>query len=114
MYTILNAGNGNEPIRGLSLADAAQELLLSDGHDYEIRAEPDGGFTLWLTQFSRNSTLGGKPMVRSRFFSTADTMADAEKELFGKVVRAEWRGYKAVADEDYIRQETEIAAAEDE
>ena len=109
-YTVFD--NNNETVkRGLSLHDAAVELLTADGHDYEIRPEADGeGFRLWITQFSRNSTLGGRPLSKSIFFSLEADKRRAEYEIFTQVIGEDWYNFEAMTDADY--EEVQSGASE--
>lgn len=47
---------------------AAHEILMHDGHMYEVRPDGDGGVELYISQFSRNSPCGGRPLVRAAIF----------------------------------------------
>jgi hypothetical protein len=105
-YTVCD--NCGEPIREhVSQADAARELLWYDGHDFEIRPSPTG-HDLWITQFSRNSTLGSRPMVKSVFFSLSPDLAKAEGEIFAKVIDQEWHGAEAMTDEAFAAMKAKI------
>ena len=102
-YTVFKYEDSSQARRGLTLAEAAQELLSADGHEYEIRQDgtlSDGSpwFVLWRTQFSRNSPLGGQPMVATRF------VGETEEEIWQKVVDSsriggsDWNGLEAMSD----------------
>lgn len=101
-YTVLD-NQGNVIARHLSAQDAMVEILTDDGHGYEIRKAEDGnGFELWVTQFSRNSTLGGKPMVKSAIWSFEADESKATDEIAAKVIAADWRHKpEAITDEQY-------------
>ena len=62
-FTVLNR-HGEVQTQNASLSEAAQTVLWHDGHDYEFRADGDW-LELWVTPFSRNSQLGGRPLVRA-------------------------------------------------
>lgn len=77
-YTISRA-NGSPLVLNVSTRDAAQTILTYDGHDYELRRAGDW-IELYVSQFSRNSPCGGRPLIRS-------TIAGAsEDEIYTKVV----------------------------
>ncbi|MFN7341269.1 MAG: hypothetical protein ACK5VI_09355 [Opitutia bacterium] len=100
-YTVYRSDDSGNATQRLTLEEAAQALLTADGHDYEIRLE-DGTagskwprFVLWITQFSRNSPLGSRPMVASRFIGASHA------EIYEAVLSEEWHGFQAVPDADY-------------
>lgn len=101
-YTVLDTQG--EPIRRhLSATDAMAEILLHDGHDYDIRPAEDGaGFELWVTRFSRNSPAGGEPLVRSLIWSTETDEAKARHDIAHKVMTAWWDRYPStMTDAEY-------------
>ena len=111
-YTVFRSNDSTRATSRLTPEEAAHELLTYDGHDYEIRQ--DGTFfdgspmlRLFVTQFSRNSTLGGQPMVGTLI------MRQTEQEIWQEVVGQDWHGMEAVTDEQYdqmladLEQETE-------
>lgn len=111
-YTVFHSNDSTKATSRLTLEEAAHELMTYDGHDYEIRQ--DGTFSdgspilrLYVTQFSRNSTLGGLPMVGT--FITGQR----EQEIWQDVVGLAWRGMEAMTDAQYdqmladLEQETE-------
>ena len=112
-YTVFHSNDTSRATSRLTLEEAAHELLTYDGHDYEIRQEGtffDGSpmYRLWVTQFSRNSPLGGQPMVK------AAVLGENEREIWCRTIElAPWRGMEAVTDEQYdqmladLEQETE-------
>ncbi len=103
LYTVLDC-NGEHQVSGLTVAEAAREVMQYDGHQFEIRAAEDGnGFELWTSQFSRNSTGGGRPLVKSVIYSVADDRDAAEAEIYRKVIAHAdwWKGYSVMTDEDY-------------
>lgn len=96
-YTVLNR-HGDVQDRGLTAAQAANLILTYDGHQYEVRRSDDGKwFDLWVSQFSRNSTLGGRPLVKSVIFGTT------EDEIWsGVITHAEgWDNQSCMLDSDY-------------
>ena len=78
-YTVLSA-QGEVLFTGLSLRDAAFEMLTSDGRDFEIREE-NGMFFLWARQ-----ECAGRPWHRMLFVSASDDRAEAEDEIFRDVI----------------------------
>lgn len=67
---------------GLSLSEAAHEVLTSDGREYQIRPDDDGaGFTLWSRQ-----QVAGLPWTATRFSSVSADRAEAEGDIFADVV----------------------------
>ncbi len=103
--------------RGLSLEDAADQCLSYDGHDWEWRENPQYAvgdekfWEIWRSPYSRNSTLGGKAMVATRF-AGYDRAA-----ILLEVVTAEWSDNFDVMTEaqfDALLAEIAAEAAEDE
>ena len=100
-YTVLNR-HGTVQGRGLSARDAADLILSYDGHQYEVRRDGDW-CELWVSQFSQNSTLGGRPLVKSVVFGKDEDaiwqsvlthadkwdgqtcMTDADHEILSKI-----------------------------
>ena len=88
-----------------------------DGHRYDIRPAADGnGYELWTSQFSRNSTSGGRPLVKSVIFSLADDEAIAEAEIFKQVIDNSdwWMGCEVMTDAAYDAMMAELATEEAE
>ena len=115
-FTVLNR-HGEVQTQNASLSEAAQTVLGYDGHEYEIRrGENNKGFWLYVSQFSRNSSCGGRPLVRSCCYPAADTEAEAETEIFQHVINhaSFWDGQTVMTDEAYAREQTEISEAERE
>jgi hypothetical protein len=77
--------DGEAIARNLTAAEVAHIILTDDGHEYEIRPTNDGGFQLWTRQQVAN-----KPWTKTLVFSFADTLAEAEAEIFWEVTRAHW------------------------
>lgn len=91
--------------RHLTAAEAAAEILTHDGREYDIRPEQDGGFTLWSRQEVAN-----RGWTRTVIYSAADTMAEAEAEIFGRVIAAGWdRHPDAMTDADYDAMMADLA-----
>lgn len=96
-YTVLDNGSGEAIATGLTAAEAAHEILTSDSQEYDIREDEDGGFTLWARQQVAN-----KGWTRTVIFSVKDDRAEAEAEIFGQVIVADWpRHPTAMTDEAY-------------
>lgn len=99
-YTVFHSNDSTRATSRLTLEQAAHELLTYDGHDYEIRQHGtfyDGSpmLRLFVTQFSRNSTLGGQPMVGTFI------MNQTEQEIWQEVVGQNWHGMEAMTDAQY-------------
>lgn len=109
-YTIRNR-HGDVISRGEALASAAQLVLGYDGHEFEIRAEKDGGYRLWVSTFSRNST-AYNGLTSSRIFSLHDDEALATAEIYREVIKNAdwWNDQSVVTDADYAAELAEIAA----
>ena len=107
-YTVFNS-DGDVLERGLTLAEAAQTMLTEDNHRYAIQQDADGGFSLWVSQFSAASTLGGRPLVKSVIFSLADSYEAAKAEIFNDIVLfgTGWNGLWVMTDDEY-RDEIEV------
>lgn len=89
--------------RGLSLETAARVVMEEDGHEWEIRREDDGGgFRVWTSLFSRNST-AWNGLTRSVIGSFAADENAARAEIFRAIlINAEWfRGCQAMTDAEY-------------
>jgi len=86
-YTITNR-HGDIEARDCSLAEAADAILTYDGYTYDIRPAADGGFVLWVSQFSRNSPLGNRPLVKSVIYSLRDDRAGAVDQIHHRVIAA--------------------------
>ena len=100
-FTVINTDG--EPIaRHLTAAEAAHIILTDDGREYEIRPTDDGGFVLWSRQQVAN-----RPWEETVIFTVADTLEEAETEIFAAVISASWpRHPEAMTDEQF----DEIAA----
>lgn len=113
-YTVYRSDDSGKATQRLTLEEAAQALLTADGHDYEIRLEDGtvGGkwprFVLWITQFSRNSPLGSRPMVASRFIGASHA------DIYEQVIGDPWHGFEAIPDAAYSAYMHEFLAASEE
>lgn len=97
-YTVFRADNAASIAgKGLTLEQAADTLLTSDGYEYEIRQE-DGLFVLWASDGSRNSTRGARHLTSC---AAGGYIATSLEALYRKVIANEWRGYDAQTDEAY-------------
>lgn len=98
-YTVIDY-NGDVIARGLSLAEAANEILSTDSREWEIRPINRvglHGWRLWTRQ-----QVAHLPWTPTVVFSLADNQSEAEAEIFAEVVRADWpRHYSAMTDESY-------------
>jgi hypothetical protein len=115
LYTVVNA-NGEVQATGCSVREAAQTVMNYDSHDYDIRRAEDGnGFELWTSQFSRASTLGGRPLVKSTIYSVSDDEPAAEAEIFKKVIdHADWwKGCNVMTDAEYETIQAYLAAEQE-
>lgn len=99
-YTVTNR-HGDVEARDCSLADAADAILTHDGFAYDIRHAADGGFELWISQFSRNSPLGNRPLVRSSVYSLRDDRAAAVEQIHHRVIAlaGAWHMHAACSEE---------------
>lgn len=96
-FTVVDLNSGEKIGGGLTAADAAHIVLTDDSREYEIRADEDGGFSLWSRQQVAN-----KGWTRTGIFSIKDDRTEAEAEIFDKVITADWRRYPEVmTDQQY-------------
>lgn len=112
LFVVLNT-HGSVQERDCTLAEAAEAVMNYDGHDYEIRPAQDGhGFELFVTQFSRNSTGGGLPLIKSVIFSLADDIDAAKDEIFQQVIKRAtwWSGCEVMEQREYDLMREEIEA----
>ena len=91
--------------RGLSLSEAAEALLGVDGYAHEIRVDADGYHRLYISDGSANSTRGAR-----RVNACPDYNGRSQDEVYAKVMNTPWRGYIAVTDEQYDRDEAAARA----
>ena len=110
-YTVFHQEDERNASTGLSLEEAATALLTYDGHDFEIRSADDGCFELWHTPFSRNGTLGGRPMVQTVIYSIKTVWVDAEADIFEQVIDCgHWAPMIALPDAAYLVMLSEFEA----
>jgi hypothetical protein len=64
---------------------------------------------LWVSQFSSASTLGGRSLVKSRFYSLESNLAAAEADIFAEVIKHEWHGLQAMPDAEFAKMEADLA-----
>lgn len=104
-YTILT-GEGEMIEAGLNLRDAADAVLTSDSREFDIRADADGGFTLWTRQLVAN-----RPWTETKFFSILTDRAAAEEEIFAAVLLSpRFKGHnEAITDEQYADMQRQFA-----
>jgi len=96
-YTIINS-DGEMLETGLTLRDAAAEVLRSDSREFEIREDDDGSFVLWSRQ-----QVASRPWAATRFFSNKTDREEAENQIFAEVVsHGRFAGHcEAITDEQY-------------
>jgi hypothetical protein len=82
-YTIVSP-SGVVMETGISLRQAADAVLTSDGREYAVHKDGRGGFTLWTRHEVANLR-----WTATRFFSLETDRSKAEDKIFGKVVSAE-------------------------
>lgn len=110
LYTVLN-NSGEVEERHCTVAQAAQVVMAYDGHEFEIQGEENGGgFRLWTSQFSRNST-AYRGLTKSVIFSLNTDRAAAEAEIYREVIlHAEWwKGCDVQSDADYDEMMAHLA-----
>ena len=110
-YTLIDH-DGDVEVEGMSLEDVGREILTHDGYEYDIRADERlGGWRLWISQHSRNSTGGGRPLVKSVVFSLEETEAAATADILRQVTTHEgWSRWTVMTDADYAEQEARLRA----
>ena len=107
-YTVIFGYGDTSTVRsGLTLADAARELLWENGAEYEIRADDHQGqpieHALWCKR------LNGR-WLKSVLYSVSDDPDAAEAEIFAQVVTKPadwWSGAEAVTDEEFAKMQAE-------
>ena len=109
-YTVLNR-HGSVQERGCSLSLAAEIVLGYDGHEYEIRQATGGGWNLWTSRFSRNST-AYNGLVQSTIYSPKPDRDDAEIDICKRVIgHADWfENCQVMTDADYDAMQAEFEA----
>ena len=90
-YTVI-CTSGHVIATGLTVADAAAEVLTDDGREYEIRAAEDGnGYELWTRQQVAN-----RGWTQTVVYSVEDGRTAAEAEIYAKVIAADWPRHPTV------------------
>lgn len=106
LYTVIDNGSGEAIDTGLTAADAAAVILTDDSQEYDILEDDDGGFMLWTRQQVAN-----KGWTRTVVFSIKTERAEAEADIFDKVIAADWpRHPTAMTDEAYRAMMSEFEA----
>jgi hypothetical protein len=101
-YTVTNS-EGEYPRHGLTLAQAANEILSSDSRDWEIRFD-NGAWEIWSRQQVANIGWG-----KTTILSWADTEEEGDNEVVLEVIENsyDWRGHDiALTDADYFENIT--------
>lgn len=81
-YTVFFQDDSSTARRGLSVHEAAAEMLAYNGHDYEIRPMADGrGFRLWTCQ-----PVANRRWEETVVFSLEADEAAATSEIMHRVV----------------------------
>ncbi|HVI92335.1 MAG TPA: hypothetical protein VM659_28860 [Dongiaceae bacterium] len=107
LYTVVNENSGYVIASGLTEVEAMQVILTHDGHSYEIRPVSDGSswapsWHLWTSQFSNNSTCGGRPLVKSVIYSLESNEFAATQDIARQVIAAGWASKpEAFEDEEF-------------
>jgi hypothetical protein len=104
-YTVVDY-NGAVIARGLTAAEAADEILSDDGREWEVRPMEGGGWRIWRRQQNR-------PWTATLVMSSADTKAEAEAEMFAEVCAARWPHHpEAMTDARYAAMIADLEADE--
>ena len=120
LYTVLDS-NGEIMERSVDAGEAARAVMVDDGYTYSIQPITDGagkgGFALWTSTFSRNSTTGARE-TESVLFSLETDPAAAELDIYRQVIEHSdwWRGCNIMTDVEYDAIAADFAAqlAEDD
>lgn len=104
-YTVFNSNDSDEIYgRGLTAIEAMHEVLTYDGYLYEIRSAKFHGariYELWHSQYSANSTMGGK-LVKTVITSFASGRKAAIEDIAQQMITAGWDGRPdCLQDEDF-------------
>lgn len=103
-YTVIN-DSGHLVARHLTSVEAMYEILLHDGHDFEIVQASEGdGYGLLVSRFSRHGPCGSRPLVQTCVWSFETDRDSAELEIADRVIHhsSSWQGYPtAMTDADY-------------
>jgi hypothetical protein len=105
-YTVIHTCTGEAIASGLTLEGAADEILNSDGREYDIRPSEDGnGFELWARQQVAN-----KGWTRTVIYSLEDGRLAAELEILTKVIAANWARHPiAMTDAEFAAMTSELS-----
>lgn len=91
LYTVICHDSGAVLDTGLTLDEAAREVLTCDGQSFEIIFNAaERSYDLYSHKAGRNNW--GIPLM----FSHADTLKTARMEMFHKVIAAGWQGHPVV------------------
>jgi hypothetical protein len=116
-YTVFKPWDSDVVLgRGLSAVEAAKEIVGYDDHVCEVKKEGKLWF-LYTSLLSRSSGAGCGKIVRTLFFSAADTKEEAWEEIAAKVLRYQFDDRPrpiAVPDEEYLEYRRAAAAVDDE
>lgn len=102
-YTFID---GDNAITGLTMIEAARELLSADSAEYEIRIDPRGGYRLWTRKQVAN-----KPWTQTIIFSLEDSEAAAEEEIARLVIGSgawETGNIHVLTDDEYAELQAEL------
>lgn len=93
-YTV-TSNEGEYPRSGLTLAQAADEILSSDSREWKIEFN-DETWAIWSRQQVAN--IGWS---KTHISSCAETLAEAEAEIFKEVIDKSWnwKGYDIAIEE---------------
>lgn len=113
-YTVTNHDGANEK-RGLTFDEAAHEIMIHDGHKFEIRPEDGGGYRLWTSEFSEHDPLGAR-LSESVIYSRETDEGAATVEIYAEVLaKAHWfKGQCVYTDAEYDAILAELEADEDD
>ena len=90
--------NGDVIARGLSAAEAANEILSTDSREWEIRRMEGGGWQIWSRQQVAN-----RPWAATVVTSFAGTLEKAQQQMFEEVIARNFRHhYQAVKENKCI------------
>lgn len=109
-YTVFS--NTTDPIRDLTITEAAHEILTDDGAEYELRL--DNGIGIWELYCRRRRIHGFRVTYNygDLVCSIKTRLSDAWEDIAGQVVFNDWGGLDCMADDDYAAMERDLAADE--
>lgn len=120
LYTVYNPNSGDVYGQGLTVHDAAAEILSYDDRAYEVTpdAEHPGWWKLLRSPYSRSSGFKSDPTALSGYVVKAASEDEAWDVFAAKVVADDWNdrevGLRAVTDEAYDEAMREALAADEE